>query len=400
MKIVLATKSVPFPLTNGSAIRNYQFLRWLSLTHEVTLISFVRSDEQLHGAEALKPFCKAIELIDERRTAWRQVRDLARSTLGGKPYTVCAHSSAQFAKLLAKHAAGADIVQMAELYLAENTPVSSTPVVLDAHNVETTILTRMASVERRRVKRAFYAIQAKRMARYEQSVIKNFAGVVVLSPAELEWFKERHPLVAYAPNGVERRAEPGARRDGGPKLLFVGTLEYPPNRDAVELLITEVLPLIQKAVPDVTVDIVGTKPLWTERYARAPGVRFLGRVEDLASLFAEAAAMVVPLRAGGGTRLKILDAFTAGVPVVSSTIGAEGLGVTDGEQLLLRDTPAAFAEAVCLLLHDRELGDRMAYRAFKWSQDSLSWQSIVASVEPLYDQLLSRSPVGQRSNWQ
>ena len=393
MKIVLATKSVPFPLTNGSAIRNFQMIRWLSLRHEVTLVTFVRSDEELAGIVKLKGFCRDVVTIDERRTFWRKARDAVRCIATQTPYTVCAHRSARFRAALTAATADADLLQLQELYLTASLPTVDIPVVLDAHNVEATILERLAAVEYRPIRKRVYHWQARAMDTYERAQVPSFAGVIALSRAELLRFESLHNRVTLSQNGVEPRALLPDRAPHTPSMLFVGTLDYPPNRDAVEHFIADILPQIAQRLPKVELRIIGAIPRWAKRFANATGVRFLGRVADLTEEFSRAAVMVVPLRAGGGTRLKILDAFTAGVPVVSTTIGAEGLGVIDGEQLLLRDHPESFAAAVCTVLEAPTLQRTLARNAFEWSQRTLRWDSTVASLEPFYRELLTQERI-------
>lgn len=388
MKIVLATKSVPYPLTNGSAIRNYQFIRWLSTRHELTLVTFVRNDEEQRGLSTLTDFCREIIRIDERRTLWRKARDAVRSITTGVPYTICAHNSPRFRAALANATVDAGLLQLQELYLHASLPPTDIPVVLDAHNVEATILERMALIETRAVAKRIYRWQARAMDRYERKAVPGFAGVISLSEQERDRFRLLNSQVALAPNGVERRATLPQLQLRGDTIVFVGTLEYPPNRDALEHFIVEILPRIELQLPEIEFRIIGALPRWAERYQGRRGVRFLGRVEDLTSEFARAAVMVVPLRAGGGTRLKILDAFTAGVPVVSTTIGAEGLGVVDGQQLMLRDEPESFATAVCELVREPERRHALAANAFRWSQDTLGWEEIIRSLEPFYQEVV------------
>ncbi len=172
-------------------------------------------------------------------------------------------------------------------------------------------------------------------------------------------------------------------RDGtGAELLFVGTTQVDANRDGLLWFVDQVLPLLEHEVPEVRLRIVGgSPPPEIHALGERPNVSVSGYVPDIAPAFAAAAVFVVPLRAGGGTRLKILESLAYGVPTVSTTIGAEGLDLVDGEHLLLGDDPPAFAARVVTLLRDRALGDRIRRNGRAVVEAVYSWQAVGARLQ-------------------
>ncbi len=393
MVIVLAVKNVPFPLHDGTSIRNFNLLRELSKKHEIRLVTFVRSEREAAGLRILAKFCSQIFPVYEQRTFGRKLRDMVSAVFGELPYTVLAHRSNHFENALQEASKDVQngVIQIQELYLFENvrTGGRSLPVILDAHNIEARILERLVDVERNPLRRIFYGKQAKAMARYEADVLRRIDAVVSLSAEELEYFRARQRLTGFLPNGVESRENFVSRPPGKPPMvLFVGSLAYPPNRDAVQFFVREIWPQILIRLPEARFRVIGRLPDFGSSGLTGEGVELLGRVEELDPYLQSSHVLAVPLRAGAGTRLKILEAFTVGLPVVSTGIGAEGLGAQNTDHLLVRDDPKDFAEAVLAILETPALAERLANNAFIWSQANLRWENLVANLEPIYESVL------------
>jgi glycosyltransferase involved in cell wall biosynthesis len=185
--------------------------------------------------------------------------------------------------------------------------------------------------------------------------------------------------------------QPLVRRPSGSNLVFVGSMNYIPNVDAAEFFVNDVLPLIARERPDVTFTIVGARPsAAVRRLAEDPRVSVTGPVDDVRPYYAAAAAAVVPLRAGGGVRMKILEGMALGVPMVSTTIGAEGLSLEHGRELLIGDTPQELADAAIGLLRDPALGDRLARAARETALRRFSWESVAAVLDGVYNSVVGR----------
>jgi sugar transferase (PEP-CTERM/EpsH1 system associated) len=234
------------------------------------------------------------------------------------------------------------------------------PSVLFTHNVEAEIWRRHAETESRRLRKWLYRQQWARMLRFEGRTVARFDRVLAVSDVDRDTLQRLYPEslsspVSVIPTGVdttyfkpEPRQPSGARR-----IVFTGSMDWLPNADGVLFFCDEILPLIRQVEPDVTFTIVGRSPTpAVRRLAEDRSIEVTGRVEDVRPYLAKSAVYVVPLRIGGGTRLKIFEAMSAGRAVVSTTIGAEGLPAQHGQHLLLADTPEAFAQSVIRLLRD------------------------------------------------
>ena len=226
-----------------------------------------------------------------------------------------------------------------------------------------------------------------------------FDGLSAASAPEAQALGERHGLgVDHIPNAVELPTEPARRRIPDPRrepsLLFVGNLTYAPNVEAARVLVEEVMPLVQRRLKrDLQVTLVGVHYPALERLIR-PGVELTGFVSDLGPLYASADAVVVPLRTGSGTRIKLLEAFAYGAPVVASPVAAAGLEVSDGHHLLLAEGADQTAAAITALLHDDALTARVAEGAARLVRDRYSTEVVIPTISDFFGRAAARSEGG------
>ncbi|HEX7024151.1 MAG TPA: glycosyltransferase, partial [Gemmatimonadales bacterium] len=244
--------------------------------------------------------------------------------------------------------------------------------------------------------RAYFASQRDRMIAFEARECRRFDRVVAVSEEDAAHFERAYGVkdAVAVPTGVDtdyfRPGDPGARTPGS--LVFVGSMDWAPNEDAVRFFVAEVLPAIRARVPGATLTVVGRDP--------GPGIRALadgtagvtvtGTVPDVRPYLASAAAMVVPLRVGGGTRLKIFEAMAAGTPVISTTIGAEGLPLTPGDHLLIGDSSDQLARAAIRLLQDPEAAARMAAAAAALVRSRFGWDAAARAFATVCESARSR----------
>lgn len=265
------------------------------------------------------------------------------------------------------------------------------PVVYFAHNVEYMIWKRLHDNETRSWRRVLLGIEWRKMRRCEASACNDAHLTVAVSP------QDRDALAALAPDGEVRAVPTGVDIDyfvpdddaeTPDHLVYMGSMDWHPNEDAVLYFIDTILPRIRRARPAVSLTVVGRNPSrHLQRVAAQAGVRITGTVDDVRAFVAAAAVVVVPLRVGGGTRLKIFEALAMGKAVVSTTVGAEGLPLIDGTHWLRADEPAAFAEAVVTLLRDparrRQLGAagrRLVEERHSWAQVATEFEALIETV--------------------
>jgi sugar transferase (PEP-CTERM/EpsH1 system associated) len=262
------------------------------------------------------------------------------------------------------------------------------PAVLFTHNVEAEIWRRHSETTRNPVSHFLLAQQWRRMLRFERDALGRFDLVLGVSDADAQTFERLYPGALDAPLHVVQTGVDTsffAPQTGGVKrahLVFTGSMDWLPNVDAMQYFVREILPLIRSAEPDATLSIVGRSPIpAVKRLALETGIEITGRVQDVRPHIAEAAVYVVPLRIGGGTRLKIFEAMAMGKAVVSTAIGAEGLPVTAGENIIVADEPESFAKAVINLIRDHQLRQRIETEARRLVVERYDWSAVSRDFE-------------------
>jgi glycosyltransferase involved in cell wall biosynthesis len=406
MRLLFLTPQLPYPADKGTRIRNLGLIRELARRHEVAVLSFGEPADRASLA-GLAGLCRVVDVLPPpARPRWRRALAALADPL---PDLARRLGSARFALALRRALAEPwDVLQvegleMAPHWLALRRERRLPPTVFDAHNAEWVLQARMGATDlanRRPLGGLYSALQAVRLRRYEGAVVTGADAVVAVSRADaaaLELVGRPRRLV-LVPNGVDTAALPRRRGDGdGRTVLFTGTMDYRPNVDAVVWFVARVWPLVLDRVPQARFRIVGRAPTRAVRaLTRSRGVEVTGEVADVAPFFAEAAAYVAPLRIGGGSRLKLLEACAHGVPIVSTSLGAEGIDLTRGREALVVDAPGQFAEALVGLLRDRA-GRRVLAEAGRALVESrYDWRAIVPRLEGLYDDLVG-DRVGRRS---
>jgi glycosyltransferase involved in cell wall biosynthesis len=366
------------PTRDGLAIRNYHLLR--ALGEEFSVRAFVLRAPHLPDGEY--PEGVSVEEFRQRPRRVRQASALAGSLVLGGPYSPRLYrSNALAARLGAASAATPAAWVVAHAYhVAPLALASGRPSWIDFHNIDSRIWQRMGESASNGLTRAFASLQAPRVREFERTLLRRAAGISCVSAPDASEILELAPGTAplVVPNAVDlERYAFHDERPGDGVLLFVGDLSWPPNAEGLRWFADAVWPLVHSRLPRARVEVLG-RSVPPDLRRRAPDWTFLGEGGDTRLPWARADAAIVPLRAGGGTRLKILEAAACGVPVVSTTIGAEGLELEAESEILLRDDPPAFADAVVRLLGDRSQRVAIAASARLRVEQRYDWKRVGA----------------------
>ena len=378
MRALFLTHTSPYPPVSGERIRNWSLMRALA-EHgwRLALFSPAGGPPQPEIAE----LCDDVLLADAEPGGITRARRMLTSVARRRAFHASTYLDGPAAARL--HAwpplAAADVL-VTSLFMYPYIPSSlRSRTVLDSHNVEAQRLASMAAVLGRSPRGLAARLQVGPVATFEAEAARSVARTLAVSDQERRIFESFAPgRVDLVPNGVDAdehrfRASPAAGRE----ILFVGSLDYGANVDAIQYLVRAVAPQLRS--PGARFTVVGSNPGRAIRTAAARSsiaVDLRGQVPSVEEYFRRARAFAVPLRFGGGTRLKILEALARGVPVVTTTIGCEGLDLEAGEDLLVADDPVAFARSLDLLLADDDLCRRLAERGFRSVRERYSWSSI------------------------
>jgi glycosyltransferase involved in cell wall biosynthesis len=403
--ILAVTSELPWPLTAGGRLRTYHLLRQLAAAFRVRLVAGVTEDQRAHvDGLATSGIVVRPAFLPPRAPLAESGRLLA-SALSREPYVLYRrHDRSEVRAVLRAEIANEppDVLYLDHLdsfvFAGE---VSRTPIALDLHNIYSLLIQREATASSRGwPARRFLSREAELLERIEGRAVRCADVIFSVSEQEQAHFARiRGSAVHLAPNGVDcakYAALPAGRASAPPAILFIGTMSWPANVQAVRFLATDVLPEVQKRVPDATLMIVGRDPgPDVMRLAREPDVTVAGNVPDILPYLRNARMLAVPLESGGGTRLKILEAFAAGLPVVSTAIGSEGLAAANGRELTIAELPE-FAAAVGSLLLDPAAADAQAERARALARNHYDWGIIGQTVRTA---ILSALPEnGRRSS--
>jgi glycosyltransferase involved in cell wall biosynthesis len=389
-KLLFLCQTLPYPPDGGVWIRTYHILRLLSRAFDITALCFERTPMggadparlTQTGIEALSRFARVeVFPIPQRHSRTRFVWDHVRSLASHQVYTTFRYESHDFTNRLEAivRSAGVDLVHVDSLDLAAHLAACHhLPVICVHHDVTSTQLGRRAGIEHAEWRRAYLRHQARLTEQCERQWCARVALNIAVSQEDAAALTRLAPgaRVAIVPNGVDvDEFQPGGSAGRG--AAYIGGLHWFPNADALDFFAADILPHVRAARPDTPVTWIGSATDEQRRhYAARFGIDVSGYVDDVRPLMRDAACHIVPLRAGGGTRLKILNSWAMGRPVVSTTIGCEGLDAVDGRNILIRDDPKDFADAMISVLEDEVLARRLGEAGRATAEQHYSWDVI------------------------
>jgi glycosyltransferase involved in cell wall biosynthesis len=412
MRILFLTQIIPYPPDAGPKVKTWHVLRHLAgCGHQVVLASFVRQDE-LANVPALRQVCAEVHTVPIQRSRGADIAPMLRSQLSGRPFLVERDDLPGMRLLVARlvREQRFDVIHADQLTMAQYAllprdwrPVGEAgrawPVtVFDAHNAVWTIVERMFQALPS-FTRPLATLEARRVKRYEGMLLTAFDHTLAVTEPDrralLEGVAERDQAraaerIEVIPIAVDCQAlQPVQRQAGSANIMTLGTLHYPPNADGIRWFLNEVFPAVRRQVPQASLTIVGKNPpqdFLQAATTNPQAVRVTGYVPDLQPYLEQAALMVVPVRAGGGMRVRILEAFARGMPVVTTTVGLEGIEAEPGAEVVVADTPEAFAAATVQLLQDEAFQERLAVNGRRLAEARYDWQAVLHKMNRIYPQ--------------
>jgi polysaccharide biosynthesis protein PslH len=396
LNILIVSAQFPYPTRSGFTTRVYQLARHLAARHDVTLLSYALPHERNGVADlAAQMSVRTVESKPPSRLGKRVVQALTITS-----------SRAYFCREL--HSRGMqeaiddvcstgnfDVIQLESSLLCTFRFPHDMRLVIVEHNIEYELLQRMSEGERSLARRAFNRVEYARVRRFEQACWKRADACVVTSEREVVAVRRCAPdsPVAVVPNAVDLDYFAPSNAPAEPRtVIFNGTLNYRPNLDAARYLIDDIWPVVRDRYPDARLTFTGSHDGVDIRSLTRPGVRLLGEVPDIRPSVSRAAVVAVPIRIGGGTRLKVLEALAMGKPIVSTAVGCEGVAVRDGDHLMIADDAPAFAARIFDAFENPGLGDALGQAGRRLVETRYSWELAGASLEALYRQIAGREP--------
>lgn len=396
--IILISPKLPWPPYDGARVRILETLRFVARRHRVTLLTLMSDADQTGHAGLPDDIYESIEMFSLSSKPNAVCKRIVTGVLRGLPLIQAYYWHPDMARRLRDLTRGShcDIVHIEFSYLAHYihamSPTSRAKTVLSMHNVDTIRFARELRYMPWNSRRLGLMWDYYLYPKWEPKAIRPFDGILATSGLEREWIERHAPAaqVNLLPNGVDVEyfhvSKVVRKRQS---LVFIGLMDYAPNIDAMLWFSREIWPQMRQQFPQLTLKIVGRYPPSNIlALQEQPGICITGEVPDVRPYIAEALASVVPLRSGGGTRLKILSAMAQGCPVISTRLGAEGLDVTPGENILLAENAEQFIRHLQSLLDDPQRGEQLGQAARRLVVERYTWETCLRGLDTLYDTLL------------
>lgn len=409
VNILIVTPQAPYPPRQGTTMRNFNIIRGLAAHHQIDLLTFLAPGEEIDSANPLHQLCRRIAGIAQpvRTTAQR-----IRSTLGAlTPDMGLRLESADMHELIRAWTQDTtyDIVQIEGIELAQygrsvagrRNNTGRPALIFDNHNCEYLLQQRNALTDLRRPQRwlaaAYSLVQWRKLRRYEAAILRDADAVVTVSEADRAALLKlgADTPIAVVSNGIDLNEYQPATNPphGSQTIVFTGKMDYRPNIDAVLWFAEEVLPQVLAVAPQAHFQIVGMNPHPRLDILRShPAIEITGAVADTRPFIHGAAAYVIPMRIGGGTRFKALEAMACGAAIVSTSLGIEGIGVQNNAEMFIADTPGEFAAAVLRLLEDARtsgvLRQTLGVQGRRFVEQHYGWEQIIPRLEAVLESVL------------
>jgi glycosyltransferase involved in cell wall biosynthesis len=405
MQVAIIDEELPYPLNSGKRIRTFQLVSRLAQRHRITYICHQNADQQ----EAVEAEVALLRLGINTVVVGRPVPPksgpafharLAANLFSPLPYSVASHRSYSLSRAIRQVAAREEI----DLWQAEWTPYAESlnvlgdvPKLIMAHNVESQIWRRYYESEANPLKRWYIGHQWRKFDKFERRVFQQVDRIIAVSPEDAALIRDHFgaPHVDVVENGVDTTyfRPDGSDRDPG-QILFLGSLDWRPNLDAVDQLLSTVFPAVRAQEPSARLCLVGRKPpdALRRRIEAIPGAELHANVPDVRPFLVRSAVMVVPLRIGGGSRLKILEAFAAGLPVISTRVGAEGLQVRDVAHLTVVEHVEQLSAEIVATLRDPAPGLARADLGRRLVEEEYDWPALADRLESVWARTLDSDP--------
>jgi len=398
VNILFLTTALPYPLHSGAAIRTFNLIKSIAKRYRITFVAFGNPLQEKDNIKVLKKICADVKVIPLKSTKVAPLCILTRSIFSNKPYTIAKYSSRNMKNLLKGFLKNGniDMIHCDHLHMAQYVQdVTSIPKIIDEHNIETDIAKRFIKHNSSLIKRvSVFLLQYRKLLKYEPSVCKHFNRCLTVSELDKAYIEKMAPeaQVRVIPNGVDLDYFKSQDKETPQKaLVFTGAMDWIANEDAMLYFCNDILSLVKVKIPDIKLYIVGRNPsAKAQKLSKGrTDVIITGKVKDVRPYIVKSSVYIVPLRIGGGSRLKILEALAMKKAVVSTSVGCEGLNVSHEKNIIVADTPEAFARRTIGLLENKKLREQMGEAGRRLVEAQYGWDAISKRLCRIYDEVIN-----------
>ena len=391
MKILMLTPYLPFPLHSGGQIRSYNLLKKLSQKHQITLFSFIRSDQEKTHLKELKKFCHDVRVF-KRRQAW-DLRNVLISIFTPYPFLVSIYLSRTLRRVLKKELSTGqyDLIHAETFYVMPNLGTTENiPILLVEQTIEYLVYQNFVENFKVFFLKPLLYFDVLKIKLWEKYFWKKATRLAAMSAPDKHIMQQTVKDVDVVANGIDIKyfAQTQIKPPKTPTVLFVGNFKWLPNKDAAVFLAKDIWPLIQTKLPQAKLWIVGRNPTKEIlKLAQMPNVTVTGDIKDIRTAFGQASVLLAPIRNGRGTKYKVLEAMASQVPVVTTQLGIEGVEAVNNQSVLVAEGAQALAQKTIQVLTNQKLAQKLAVKAKKLVYDKYNWQVISRQLDKIYQQL-------------
>ena len=395
MKILMLTPYLPYPLMSGGQTRSYNLIKNLSGKHEITLFSLIKNEEEKKYIPNLSKYCKKVRVFNRSKSPWT-VRNILLTGLGPYPFLVI-RNLAQEEKVAIKDELlkeKYDLIHAETFYVMPHIPKTDVPILLVEQTIEYLVYKHYVEEQAPALLRPLLWADVLKLRYWETYFWKQAKKVVAMSESDRTEMKKLVSGLAIdiVPNGIDINYFSGKEKSYGEekRVLYVGNFTWLQNTEAVKILVQKVWPTIKKEVSNVKLWIVGTHMSQEIKNLKANDVEVSEGLEDIRDAYKEASVLVAPIKGPGGTRLKILEAMASALPVVTTSVGAEGLGVTAGKEALIEDNLSDLAKSAIRVLKNKDLAGSLGAFGKRFVEANYTWDKSAEKLDKIYKEVYGR----------
>ena len=395
MKILMLTPYLPFPLMSGGQTRSYNLIMNLSKKHEITLFSLIKDNAERKYIPELLKFCKNVRVFNRPPKPWT-LHNILRTGFGTYPFLVVRNLATKQSGAIEEELSSNkyDLIHAETFYVMPHIPITNTPpILLVEQTVEYLVYKHYVTETASKLLAPLLSIDVMKLKFWERYYWKRAKKVVAMSDSDRVQMEILSPglSIDIVPNGIDTDYFAGKKREkpDPPKVLYVGNFTWLQNIEAVELLINKVWPKIKKQVPQAKLWIVGMHMTDYIRNLKSSDIDVSEGMPDIRDAYRKSTVLVTPIRGPGGTRLKILEAMASSLPVVTTTVGAEGLGVKNGKEALVEDNLEDLVASTVKILKDPMLAQKLGTSGWDFVRKNYTWDISAQKLSRIYEEIVS-----------
>lgn len=391
----MLTPYLPYPLMSGGQTRSFNLIKNLSKKHEITLFSLIKDEEEKDNIPELLKYCKKVSVFNRSQSPWT-LRNILLTGFGRYPFLVIRNLSSEEKEAIKKELSEEkyDLIHAETFYVMPHIPKTSIPILLVEQTIEYLVYNHFVEKQVSKILRPLLRLDVLKLKYWETHFWKQAKKVVAMSDSDREEMKKLSPglSIDIVPNGIDINYFSKKEKKEGTfkKVLYVGNFNWLQNTEAVKILVNAVWPKIKKSVDGAKLWIVGTHMSDDIRQLASDDIEVSEGLKDIRDAYKNASVLVAPIKGPGGTRLKILEAMASALPVVTTSVGAEGLGVSDNNEALIKDNLNNLIEAAVRILKDNNLATKLGEKGKDFVEKNYTWDKSADKLDNIYKEVYGR----------